>query len=740
HASDVTALGFPTTFQVTSGPATYMVTPSVYGTGGSISCAPTAVPQGQTSICTIIPADGYQISGLTDNGGSATSSGGSYTISAISTDHAVVATFGPIPDTTAPTVSIILPTTSGTLTVSITISAHDNVGVTGYCISEPSSGADCSWLSSAPANYSFATAGSKTLFAFARDSAGNISSGASGNVTIDASLPSLMVSTLPDGAVTNNPTLNISGTATDLNGLQGLVINNQQVAVDSNNAFSTAITLEPGANFIIITVTSIASTKTTDTRTVTLDQNAPLLDVATPADNSITNHSSISLSGTVSENASVIVTIEGNSETEVVTVDGNAFDAMIDLVPGVNTITVTATDLAGNVGQAKRTVTYDAIAPVLEITDPVQDIRATSSTYLLKGSVTDAITPVTLSVSFEGQIYQPAVTNGMFELPLSFTEKKQYAISVVATDEAGNAQTVQRNIIYATGFDYSIYNGNATLSCNAPTIISKSEMCGQVNDSYSCELSISLSSTELLATCKIIPAIESSFTNAAGCSGSYYGNDYVTGDLTSPCTISGELAGSITTTTTSTTSTSSSTTTTTIPDGQSITLQAGTGWSLLSSTIGFQVQPVLGNNAKYTSVWKWENGKWAVFLPGENSSGNYATSKGFSQLTAINSGEGFWVNSTSLQNVLISGTPVYGPLAFTSGWNLLGLKSATASTVTEIITSQSGIISIWKWKGGAWAVYLTSEGSTSGAYAASKGFSVLSTITPGEGFWVNAVK
>ena len=77
--------------------------------------------------------------------------------------------------------------------------------------------------------------------------------------------------------------------------------------------------------------------------------------------------------------------------------------------------------------------------------------------------------------------------------------------------------------------------------------------------------------------------------------------------------------------------------------------------------------------------------------------GAYATSKGFIQLTDINSGEGFWVNASSDSTVKISGTPVYGILPLTTGWNLVGLKSFQPLTVTELIADNPQIISIWKW-------------------------------------------
>jgi hypothetical protein len=43
----------------------------------------------------------------------------------------------------------------------------------------------------------------------------------------------------------------------------------------------------------------------------------------------------------------------------------------------------------------------------------------------------------------------PIVTNGTFEQPLGFSASdRQYAVTVTATDQAGNTATVQRNIVY----------------------------------------------------------------------------------------------------------------------------------------------------------------------------------------------------------------------------------------------------------------------------------------------------
>ena len=89
------------------------------------------------------------------------------------------ASFPATGDTTAPTVTaFVIPATSTSLTVSITtFAATDAVGVTGYLLTEsatPPLASAAGWTTAPPANFTFATAGSKVLFAWAKDAAGNV--------------------------------------------------------------------------------------------------------------------------------------------------------------------------------------------------------------------------------------------------------------------------------------------------------------------------------------------------------------------------------------------------------------------------------------------------------------------------------------------------------------------------------------------------------------------------------------
>ena len=100
---------------------------------------------------------------------------------------AVVVPADAVADTTAPTVTFSIPATSTSLTVAVTLSATDDTGVTGYFLTEsatPPLAGDAGWSATAPTEYTFADAGSHTLYAWAKDAAGNVSAGVSDTVEI----------------------------------------------------------------------------------------------------------------------------------------------------------------------------------------------------------------------------------------------------------------------------------------------------------------------------------------------------------------------------------------------------------------------------------------------------------------------------------------------------------------------------------------------------------------------------
>jgi len=93
------------------------------------------------------------------------------------------------PDTTPPAIgAFTLSAPADSLTASITsLSGTDNIAVTGYLVTETASSPSAStpgWSASPPTSFLFATFGTKTLYAWAKDAAGNVSPGESAQLTL----------------------------------------------------------------------------------------------------------------------------------------------------------------------------------------------------------------------------------------------------------------------------------------------------------------------------------------------------------------------------------------------------------------------------------------------------------------------------------------------------------------------------------------------------------------------------
>ena len=133
-------------------------------------------------------------------------------------------------DTTVPTVSgFTMPATSASLAVPVTtFTAIDNVGVTGYLITESSTpplpGA-AGWTSTVPATYTAAAAGSQTVYPWAKDAVGNVSAvyGSPQTVLIDTTAPNVSGFIIPSTSTSLSVPVT-TFTATDNVGVTGYLI------------------------------------------------------------------------------------------------------------------------------------------------------------------------------------------------------------------------------------------------------------------------------------------------------------------------------------------------------------------------------------------------------------------------------------------------------------------------------------------------------------------------------------
>ena len=387
-----------------------------------------------------------------------------------------------IPDTTKPVVSAFsIPATATSATVSVSsLTATDNLAVTGYLLTESATApavSDTGWTSTAPTSYSFTGlpqgASNKTLFAWAKDAAGNVSDSQSAAVTITLTGPSLSFSatTLASGTATKNPALNIVGNVSGAGTVTLTLAHNGATAVPvtfdtTTGDFTTAVVLVTGDNTLVTVATDTNGT-TTDTRTITLNPELADLTVTSPSNSSFTKNSFVDVIGTVGAPQSTTVTIKLNDEAvQAVALNGEDFTVPLNLVAGPNTIVITATDTVTGAHTLTIGITSDGSAPTLAVTSPSDAFATPKASVVVSGTVSDAVTTPTLSVTVDGVALetQPVITEGAFSFTLALPSVKTYAVVVTATDQSGNSATITRNIIKKDP------SGNATNGVSTPTI------------------------------------------------------------------------------------------------------------------------------------------------------------------------------------------------------------------------------------------------------------------------------
>lgn len=78
------------------------------------------------------------------------------------------------------------------------------------------------------------------------------------------------------------------------------------------------------------------------------------------------------------------------------------------------------------------------------------------------------------------------------------------------------------------------------------------------------------------------------------------------------------------------------------------------------------------------------------------------------------------------------------------GWNLLGNTGTAAIDVAAVLGDGTQVTSVWKWnrQTSTWGFYAPNLAASGilASYASGKSYQVLSSIGPGEGFWVNAAQ
>ncbi|MFA6183597.1 MAG: hypothetical protein WC682_00670 [Parcubacteria group bacterium] len=206
-----------------------------------------------------------------------------------------------IKDSSSPNISsFILPANVTSFTVPVdSFIATDNIAITGYCLSEINNSNNCTWSTTIPVSYTFSTEGSKTLYAFTRDMATNISASVNASTIITI------------------PVYTIGGVISGLSESVTLQNNSEDdLTLTANGSFIFATALYSSNNYIITVLTQPTGQTCTVTNgngtitnsninNVTVDcvTNPPVISDGSPSEDLDKNITEINLSVTTDKNA-----------------------------------------------------------------------------------------------------------------------------------------------------------------------------------------------------------------------------------------------------------------------------------------------------------------------------------------------------------------------------------------------------------------------------------------------------
>jgi len=232
--------------------------------------------------------------------------------------------FTTLSDTATPTGSIIInsnATYTNSPTVTLSLSATDNLGVTGYYLSTSSStpsALDTGWTSvtstnsySSNVSYTLISGdGNKTAYVWFKDNSGNVSSSASDSIILDTTAPVITI-TSPTSNTTYTVTssvIAIGGNASDsTSGISSVTWSNDKggsgTASGTTSWLTSSISLLSGDNVITVTAKDGAGNSGTDTLQVTYSPSGTVT-APSASTGSATNltSSTATLNGTVNAN------------------------------------------------------------------------------------------------------------------------------------------------------------------------------------------------------------------------------------------------------------------------------------------------------------------------------------------------------------------------------------------------------------------------------------------------------
>ncbi len=277
-------------------------------------------------------------------------------------------------------------------------------------------------------NYSFPDDGQRSIVATAWDEVNN-SGFARVRVEYDITPPSIDISSPSNGSRTNLEGVEVSG---KIIGASNATLNGQDLQIGAEGIFSGTIQLVEGWNEIAIRAQDLAGNLNATSVSVFLDTKIQL-DITSPSDGTLINTSSITIQGQTDPDAAIVI---GNQSIE--NQAGN-FSQTVQLAEGLNKVTVSSADLAGNRIEKTIRITVDTISPTITIISPLETTVKLQNLELRLRSESGAVVTVNgAPVDGAGDVFTFTGT----------LRKGGNRFIITARDAAGNVNTAEVIMTY----------------------------------------------------------------------------------------------------------------------------------------------------------------------------------------------------------------------------------------------------------------------------------------------------
>ncbi len=224
--------------------------------------------------------------------------------------------------------------------------------------------------------------GSHTLSVTATDDQSN-SASATVTFEIDTVAP-VFVSILPvSGTLTSAAEVTLQGQVT---GASAVTVDGQAVTLVGEDFTAGPFSLSEGERTWTLVASDAAGNSTQTTHRVVRDSTPPTISIDQPLAGTVRKASPVDVVGTASDPHLQSVAVNGTTAG----LTGSTFlSANVPLGEGSTQIVAEATDAAGNVAQATRTVVLDTQPPALAITDPAAGTVVPDGTITVSGTAAD---------------------------------------------------------------------------------------------------------------------------------------------------------------------------------------------------------------------------------------------------------------------------------------------------------------------------------------------------------------